>query len=146
MPLRIEPHSKELPFAGGRIVVEDRNQLVQMVARLILGQYLHVELVLRGQGAQQPKVTKGMVDTAARRLAEPATDEARWHRDGWVFQMISWLASRAESTSRVLSLPHMQPHKQGLDCLYLDDVASKSLSLVVCEDKATKNPRKVILE
>lgn len=142
-PLRINPHAATLPFGGGHLEIVDRARLISMVAHIIVGQHLHVEMVLGGSSSTASTPSESVIKAALARIAPPQTDAARWHRDGWVFQMISWIAARGERTRRVISAPHMQPTKQGFDCLYLS-LEPQDKSLTVCEDKATEWPRDVI--
>lgn len=118
-PVRINEHAATLPFGGGHLEIVDRSRLVSMVAQIIVGQHLHVEMVLSGASSVASTPSEAVVKAALARVGEPASDETRWHRDGWVFQLISWIAARGSHTRRAISAPHMQPTRQGFDCLYL---------------------------
>lgn len=137
-PVKIEPHAEVLPFRGGTLIIGDRAQLVGLVARLVLGQHLHVESVLTGVPAVDIPVTSAMIDRASQQLTSPADV---YHRDGWIFQMISWIAARSASADRTLAAPHMQPTRQGFDCLYLELPDGATPMMTICEDKATENSR-----
>jgi phage terminase large subunit GpA-like protein len=70
-----------------------------------------------------------------------------WHRDGLLFQAISWIAAHQSSKdkSSVFSLPHMIAAHKGFDGLEVELTRKKELfSMVVFEDKATENPRNTI--
>ncbi len=143
MPVTINPHTVTLPFGGGHLEIVDRTRLASMVARIVIGQHLHVEMVLRGATSLASAPSEAVITAALARLKAPHNDAARWHRDGWVFQIISWIAARGAGATRTISAPHMQPTRQGFDCLYLS-VEPENQCLTVCEDKATDNPRDVI--
>ena len=71
------------------------------------------------------------------------------HRDGWVFQIISWIAACIHSGGKVAtSLPHQQLAGKGFDGLLVPLTGhGKSFeTLTICEDKATVNPRKTITD
>jgi hypothetical protein len=68
----------------------------------------------------------------------------RWHRDGLVFQHISWIAAIIEKGNNVAaSIPHLVPAHKGFDALLvpLSDSSEAREGIVICEDKATVNPR-----
>ena len=70
-----------------------------------------------------------------------------WHRDGLLFQAISWIAAHqaSQSKSSVFSLPHLIPAHKGFDGLEIDLTPKKGLlRLIVFEDKATENPRDTV--
>jgi hypothetical protein len=69
-----------------------------------------------------------------------------WHRDGWIFQTISWLAATRASPDPLIRAPHMILAHKGFDGLQLEiDTASGLVAAaVIFEDKATDNPRDTI--
>lgn len=73
----------------------------------------------------------------------------REHRDGWVFQILSWLAACIQSGgSMATSLPQQQLASKGFDGLLIP-LAQNGNSfeyVTVCEDKATVNPRRTITD
>jgi hypothetical protein len=78
-------------------------------------------------------------------LTVPAGSDP-WHRDGWMFQTISWLAANRANPSAAIRAPHMILAHKGFDGLQLEIDASSGLvtAAVIFEDKATDNPRSTI--
>ena len=81
----------------------------------------------------------------ARRLLTVTNDHSAFHRDGWVFQVISWVAAHlqgAQAEDKTLIRPpqmiHAQKGQDGLVIEYADDNIAR---VVICEDKATNSPR-----
>jgi hypothetical protein len=70
-----------------------------------------------------------------------------WHRDGLVFQAISWIAAHKSSgaATSIFSLPHQIPAHKGFDGLQIELDNKKHLTgLIIFEDKVTDNPRSTI--
>ncbi len=124
--------------------IEDTDKLARHLARVALGQYRHVAKVLAAtQVADVVPVAsayEGARSLLILKQAEP------WHRDGWVFQVISWIAAHLNSNGELIAPPHMQHADKGFDGLHLhiDKVTDKVCKAVLCEDKATTNSRKKI--
>jgi hypothetical protein len=110
------------------------------VARLVLGQYRHAQSILNKSSGAAPRSSDAMIDAAVQKLGPPASDPLRWQRDGWVFQLISWIALHHRGESLV-SIPHYQPADKGVDAIAIQLVKSQVAVVLICEDKATENPR-----
>lgn len=69
-----------------------------------------------------------------------------YHRDGWVFQAISWIAAHSAAAGAVIRAPHMIHAHKGFDGfqLKLDESGQTVSAVVIFEDKATENPRSTI--
>jgi uncharacterized small protein (DUF1192 family) len=123
--------------------IADRTVLIQLVARLILGQYRHALKILSAQSGPAPKSHQTMIEKAVSQLDTPANDTLRAHRDGWIFQMISWIALHLADVPSIASIPQCQPADKGFDSVALilqdDDVSA----VLISEDKATIHPRDV---
>lgn len=117
-----------------------------MVARILLGHFLHVEKILKKLKPSYKAITgQAAKEAKARLIVKKGTDP--WHRDGLVFQAISWVAAHQASRAKssVFSLPHMIPAHKGFDGLEVELTTKKKLlCLVVFEDKATERPRDTI--
>lgn len=136
---------------GYRWEVQDEAALAQLVAWTLQGHYRHAENVLMqlapGTLGSRPTVQQ----QAIRRLTlpdnAPLNLPARWHRDGLVFQHIAWIAAVMEGGGRVAaSFPHSRPADKGFDALLvpLANDGAALAGIVVCEEKATGNPRAMI--
>lgn len=146
MSITLTPISHGDLCHGARWAVDDINVLAERVARVALGQYRHVAQILSGLNALQPKAAASFVEDAKNKL-QVAENGDPWHRDGWLFQIISWItASQNTPPGTVLRPPHIFKAHKGFDGMQLVvDASDKSITAVVIfEDKATTNPRKTI--
>src|ERR1051326_5013715 len=103
MWITLEPFSDDPLCAGNRCTLLDKKRLSEYVAQLLLGQFLHVSRLLEGVTTAVPPTTIKAIDEVIQLLSTPGTENARWQRDGWVFQMISWVVARhSESFSTAI--------------------------------------------
>lgn len=128
---------------GSEWVVVDRDALAEQVARIAVGQYRHVSKILLGAGASAAKVTQAAKKDAIALLSlKPG--EKPWHRDGWMFQAISWIAAHNDGGAAIRA-PHLIKAHKGFDGLKLElSDAGEVTAVVIFEDKATENPRATI--
>lgn len=127
--------------------VDDQAELASQVARLAVGHYRHVAKILRGEGSIPPiTLAEQLNDVAALLVVKPGEDP--WHRDGWLFQAISWIAANQTSKSGVTRPPHMIKAHKGFDGIGLEFSQDKKSveAVVIFEDKATDRPRTTIRE
>ncbi|MEI9990208.1 MAG: hypothetical protein WDM86_09230 [Rhizomicrobium sp.] len=127
--------------------ITDEDTLSQRVARVALGQYRHVSKILGGAGVDGPSTSAEQAKAAISLLTvEPNEDP--WHRDGWIFQTISWIAAHRDTKGVVTRPPHIIKAHKGFDGLQLELSADgKAITAVVIfEDKATDNARQTIRE
>jgi hypothetical protein len=110
-----------------------------------MGQYRHVAQILDGLSVQPPK---GKADHAVNAIAkfQLAKNGDPWQRDGWVFQIISWIAANQQKNGAVVAPPHIFHAHKGFDGLQLElSKDGKAITAVVIfEDKATEDPRGTI--
>src|SRR5690606_20103328 len=75
------------------------------------------------------------------------TDVSRYKRDGWLFQMITWVAMNQQYKAKIFKcqIPHPAPAHHGIDGLgILLDESNAVEAILIAEDKYTENPRKSI--
>ncbi|WP_183627201.1 hypothetical protein [Novosphingobium sediminicola] len=147
MPLTLTPIDHEDLCHGWRWEIADETDLARKVAMVALGQYRHVAQILAGVD-KKPMPTRSEAAAAAiERLTVPAGQDA-WHRDGWVFQTISWIAALRSEVGVVARAPHAIPAHKGFDGMQLRlDTKGKSVTaIVIFEDKATDSPRATVRE
>jgi hypothetical protein len=68
------------------------------------------------------------------------------HRDGFLFECVSWIVARQDADERTfLKDPHIDPTSHGLDGLIvqLHPTDPKIQRATICEDKCTANPRRL---
>ncbi len=93
-----------------------------------------------------PPLTRADVATGAIRQLTVAEGADPWHRDGWIFQTISWIAAHRTEKGVVVRAPHAIPAHKGFDGmqLRLDEAGKAVTAMVIFEDKATDDPRKTL--
>lgn len=81
------------------------------------------------------------VDTAVSTAAAKTLETRIWHRDGLLFQHISWIAGALQFPNAKAKAPHVRTADKGFDGLFIEAAGGVFTRLVLCEDKATANPR-----
>lgn len=147
MPISFTPIGRKKFWTGCDWSIDDEDELASLVARVALGQYRHVLHIL----AETDCLSYAPAPTAlagARKLLTATDEEKPWHRDGWLFQVISWIAANLQSDAALIAPPHMIHAHKGFDGLHvhLDEQTGKVVSVVICEEKATGRPRKMITD
>lgn len=144
MPIHLTPMSHGTLVQGVRWKVNDPEQLAELIAQVALGQARHVAKILNGVTGQPAPVFSSAIPSAINMLTlSPGADP--WHRDGWMFQVMSWLAARLAHPDALLNPPQMILAQKGFDGVQIDFDPSTGISAVVIfEDKATENPRETI--
>lgn len=127
--------------------VVDQTILAQWVAQLLLGNSLHITRVIEGLDSKAVNIRNKAIDSIINRLNTCGF----YKRDGWLFQMISWLAlninlHNLHGRGKVfMNAPHTAPAQQGIDgfSLVIDD--KKQIKyIVLCEDKCSEDARSII--
>lgn len=125
--------------------VEDVDILAERVARVALGQYRHVAQILEGLAGAAPAGSAQHAVDALKKL-KLAKNGDPWQRDGWLFQIISWIAANQEKQGATLAPPHIFHAHKGFDGMQLEISGDgKSVTaIVIFEDKATDDARRTI--
>lgn len=122
-------------------VVDHQDELARLVAKMALGRASHVAKILSQSPTPEPKLQDAAIDEAIEKLTVKPGDDP-WHRDGLVFQYISWITARIEHPNARAVLPHQITASKGLDGLLVNLAGDLTVdSIIVCEDKATDDPR-----
>lgn len=140
-----EPIQNGDAWHGEDWTVTSDDELADLVARVAIGQYRNVQSILKGTDSTVFAPTLTQIEGAIRLLT--ADDpENPWHRDGWVFQVISWIAACLQDPKSLKSPPQMIKAHKGFDSLHLrlDEQGERVEFVVVCEEKATTSPRNKI--
>lgn len=130
---------------GWSWTVDDEEVLAERVARIVLGQYRHVAKILTGAGVPGPAVNAEQAKAAIKQLTLVEGDDP-WHRDGWLFQTISWIAANQKPSASLTRLPHIRKADKGFDGMQieLNEGGTAVTAVIVFEDKATDNARSTI--
>lgn len=144
MPIQLTPIADKALVHGYTWKVADEDLLADLIARVALGQVRHVNKILLKIASTPPLPVDDIWDAAAKMLTVP-TGEDPWHRDGWIFQVMSWLSAVKSEPNSLVSIPQMIHAQKGFDGIQIDFDATGAVSAVVIfEDKATENPRETI--
>jgi hypothetical protein len=147
MPLKFLSQDNAPLCHGHDWTVVDEATLIKLLARLVTGYYAHVEAILRDPNVPLPVASVNSHAELRAKLGKPKSNETRYHRDGWIFQMISWVAAHLTASASVLIAPP-QPRQadKGFDGLIVElrDKGKRVEGVVICEDKATEDGRSTI--
>lgn len=129
--------------------VVDKQQLAEWIAQLVLGEYGHIYMIIKNLSPEELPSDNGSIDHMISLLNVPADNETLIdHRDGWLFQMMSWIALNIklhqdypDGTIHMVS-PHDARAKHGIDGLAMVLTADKKIGrIIITEDKCTTSPR-----
>jgi hypothetical protein len=147
MPITVVPTPVMPQCLGAVWTVADPDELAEGCAQILIGRALHAAMILDGV---HPPGTPPMISAALKEKLRlelhPQSDPKIWHRDGLLFEIISWVAARITATANeAISDPHLKATNQGTDCVKVTiDLASRTLSLAtIYEYKCTTNWRQL---
>lgn len=145
MPISFTPIENRKRWAGHDWSIDSDDELAELVAHVALGQYRHVLHVLAETDCIAAAPTRSVLEGARQLLTVPSGADP-FHRDGWLFQVVAWIAARVQNETSLIAPPHMQHAEKGFDGLHvhIDEEAGTVRTAVICEDKATTNPRQTI--
>lgn len=142
MPITLTAFGVQKDWEGCTWSVPDVDELANAIAIIAVGQALHVANILHTAGLAAKPTTKGSVKGAIKLLTSSGNIA---HRDGWMFQVMSWLAAQLRTPGALMNTPHMIHAHKGLDGLQVSiDGAERVTAVVFFEDKATENPRSMV--
>ncbi|GIK31587.1 MAG: hypothetical protein BroJett009_05790 [Armatimonadota bacterium] len=155
MPIQRLPEACDHPIQLCSWTATDLDRLAEIIAWLLLGRYAHVEAILSGGAAPAPALSNQNIDEAIGHLTCPnrtRIDEHNnevpsncvVHRDGWLFQFMSWVVSQSEFPGSLLKAPQARKADKGFDGLLLQLNDSALEFVLMLEDKATDDPRKTV--
>lgn len=143
MTILLTPVSEGELWSGSTWAIDDEDALASLIARVAIGQARVAERILQEDGLVDVGYPMGGHE-AARNLLRvgPSGDPA--HRDGWMFQVISWFAAHRAGRYGLIRSPHMRHADKGLDGLLVEFDDAEVARVVVSEEKATQNARKMV--
>lgn len=128
--------------------ISDEDLVAEYVGRIVLGHYAHVKRIINTLSTIKPSIGNSDFDFAILKLKKDGKSENDIEkRDGWIFQIISWLSLLIENKGKnfYCQQPHDAPAQHGLDGVAV--LLDKNLvleTIVISEDKCTENHRVVI--
>lgn len=128
--------------------IENEDLLAEYVGIIVLGHFSHVKRIISGLSTTGFFNINNEIELAVKKLDDKnKSDKEIQKRDGWIFQIISWLAlfSEYKNTNFYCQQPHDAMAQHGLDglAIILGD-KFKIESIIITEDKCTINHRVVV--
>ena len=135
---------------GSRWAAADADHLARIIAIVAMGQAAHAARIIAELLPSEPAVDDNAlrIDAKRRLSVRGKTDQkreaSRYHRDGLIFETISWIAAQQSTTGKALIRdPHLSSTSQGLDGLMieLDESGAAIAHTTIFEDKCSEHPR-----
>ena len=155
MALKCETCEIDDHCVGERWVPSNDDELAALLATIAMGQVAQASYILQELVPAAPAYSSEQLRQEAKirlTVEEPASNPRRGYpkiqRDGFVFEVISWIAAKLYyGSNALLKDPHVSATSQGLDglMLKLKNGAQEIESSTVFEDKCTNHPRNVFL-
>lgn len=149
--IKSSPVEIDKDVSGLNWEVADFQELAKIVAVIAVGQVAHAARILDQLEQNAPAISMPQLNEAAceqliiKSGLNPAQEiAARAHRDGFLFECISWIATRQGANDRIFQKdPHISATSQGLDGLVveLEPMKAQIKTVTICEDKCTDYPR-----
>jgi len=142
MPLNILDHPALPECLGLQWAVLDDAKLVELTSLVLIGRARHVAQILAG-AQKQPGIVGLALKAQLHRQLTPKSQPTIYHRDGLLFEIITWIAAAMHATAlEVLSDPHLSSTQQGIDTIKITLDSAKQLeAATIFEQKCTENPR-----
>lgn len=149
--IKSSPVKIDKDVSGLNWEVANFQELAKIVAVIAVGQVVHAARILDQLEQNAPVISIPQLNEAAceqliiKSGLNPEQEKAaRAHRDGFLFECISWIATRQGADDRVFQKdPHISATSQGLDGLVveLEPMKAQIKTVTICEDKCTDYPR-----
>lgn len=143
MPLNLPDLAAPPECSGKQWSVIEQKLLSSLVASVLVGRAKHAESVLIGTHHAPAIVPTALKTQLKLQLQTPAGPQT-YHRDGLLFEIISWIAARMTADpSDVISTPHLKSTQQGLDTIRITfNQASRTVTrVVIYEQKCSQHAR-----
>ncbi|MDL2314061.1 hypothetical protein LJC36_03675 [Desulfovibrio sp. OttesenSCG-928-C14] len=150
MPLSIINVDIDAACQGERWHVSQDEHLARAIAVVSMGQSAHAATIIRSLLPVEPAFLNANLFNDARAglkisgSTEKQQKISRWHRDGFIFEVISWIAiQKTASLESLMKSPHIKSTTQGLDGLLLElsNSPPEITRTTICEDKCSQNPQ-----
>ncbi len=147
--LVVEQVAVDANCVGNRWTTANLDLLARIIAIIAMGQAAHAARIINGLLPAEPAVDhEALRANAKRHLTVSGTTAEqrqvrRYHRDGMIFEAISWAAARQQTAGKALLRdPHISATTQGLDGLMIEmDAAQAEVTrATIFEDKCSEHP------
>ncbi len=147
MTLTVLPTATPPQCLGTDWMVADGDALAEVCAQIMIGRALHAAMILDGSHpVGTPPIISAALKEKLRIELHPVSNPKIYHRDGLLFEIISWVAARLTATPNdAISDPHLKATNQGTDCLKVtvDPITRTLTRATVYEYKCTTNWRQL---
>ena len=134
---------------GSRWSSTNLDELAKLTAIVAMGQATHAAKILAELLPLQPALNHEALRSSAKKSlsikgeTRQQQEVSRFHRDGLIFETISWAAAYQGSDGKVLLRdPHLSATSQGLDGLMIElDAVGAVSRATIFEDKCSEDPR-----
>lgn len=126
--------------------IKDEDKLAEYVGSIILGHFYHIKKIIYELSSTPPLNSNDTIEIAISHLKK-TNDKEIEKRDGWLFQIISWLVLVIENKKEKFfcQQPHDAPAQHGLDGIAILLNADLTIkNIIITEDKCTENHRVII--
>jgi len=126
--------------------IVDEELLAEYVGKIVLGHYTHVKKIIKLLAPELADISNDNFDLAINKLKSTSNNDKR---DGWIFQIISWLVLLIQNDSETFycQQPHDAPAQHGIDGIGITlDSDNKIKNIIITEDKCTTNHRNRIAD
>lgn len=120
--------------------IADKDLLAEYVGEMLLGHHLHINRIINSLTTIFPTHPNDSIDQVIDKIKSAANEK----RDGWLFQMISWVALAKRNVGKKFfsNYPHFAPAQHGIDGLAIILTEENGLqNIIITEDKCTTTPR-----
>lgn len=125
--LAIEDVEIDTHCTGNRWTAADMNVLARIIAIIAMGQAAHAARIIGELLDPDPAIDDNALRADARRAfsirgsTDAQREVSRYHRDGFMFEAISWAAAQQATAGKALLRdPHVKSTTQGLDGLMIE--------------------------
>ena len=118
MPITLTPFEDGELCHGWSWTIADEEALARQIAIVAVGHSRHVERILAGAQLAPAPTTASSAKAAVKLLTVAGNDPS--HRDGWMFQVISWIAAHRATPGGLIRAPQMRLADKGFDGLQLE--------------------------
>ena len=139
-------------MSGLTWTVPDLDALARVIAIVLLGQSQHAARIIAALEPAAPAfsdarlIADARVQMQIRGATEDERNVSQFHRDGFLFECMSWIVARQDADERTfLKDPHIDATSHGLDGLIVElhPTNPEIRRATICEDKCTANARRL---
>jgi hypothetical protein len=146
-PLVVRNFPANPECGGAQWSVADEDMLAHLTALVLVGRAREAARVLEGTQSGVA-IASPQLKAALRAKLLVEGEQAVWHRDGLLFEIMAWLiAEMTAQQNEAVSEPHLSSTQQGLDTIKIqfDPAAREIVRAVIYEQKCTDNARQLFL-